>query len=452
MLIRCFSLFFIIFIINYWGEVVLILSLFFILFFFQRFDYREFNILFRINIDSLRIRLILLRIWILVISYIARIKVKNKRNNYNLFNIVIIFILLFLFLSFIFNDFLLFYLRFESCLIPIFLLVLGWGYQVERFQAGVYILLYTLFGSLPLFFIIIEIINERGRLIIRFIDYLLFERFLFYVRLVRAFLIKFPIYGVHLWLPKAHVEAPVAGSIILAGVLLKLGGYGLIRIISILKGSWLFIRGVVVVRLWGAFVIRLNCLRQRDIKSLVAYSSVVHIGGCIIGLFIFLNTGQKGCVYIIIAHGLCSSGLFFIVNRLYERVRRRSLLIRKGLINILPGFRLGWFLLLAANIAAPPTINLIGELDLIISIVGWERGIILILSLLGFFRASYSLYLFSIRQHGVYLFRKRIIFPIKLIEYLNIYLHWVPLNLLILRVFYIYYFKDLKYQKVNNHK
>lgn len=114
----------------------------------------------------------------------------------------------------------------------------------------------------------------------------------------------------------------------------------------------------------------LVCLRQRDIKSLVAYSSVVHIGGCIIGLFICSLSGFKGCVYIMIAHGLCSSGLFFIVNSIYERSLSRSLFISKGLLNILPRFRLGMFLLLRANIAAPPTINLVGELSLIICIVG----------------------------------------------------------------------------------
>lgn len=160
------------------------------------------------------------------------------------------------------------------------------------------------------------------------------------VFLVGAFLVKFPMYGVHLWLLKAHVEAPVAGSIILAGVLLKLGGYGLIRFLVFFDASSLIFEAVVGLRLWGGFMVRLSCLRQTDIKLLVASSSVVHMGSCIGGLFVLREIGHKGCVGLIVAHGLCSSGLFYLVNLVYERRHRRSMLLRKGLLNLIPSISL----------------------------------------------------------------------------------------------------------------
>jgi NADH-ubiquinone oxidoreductase chain 4 len=156
----------------------------------------------------------------------------NLNFGYFLFNIV--FLLFMLLLTFSCINLFLFYVFFERSLIPTLFLILGWGYQPERLQAGLYLLFYTLFASLPLLMGLFYIMNNFYSLNFLFLKEFYINNFLLYLFLVFAFLVKMPIFLVHLWLPKAHVEAPVSGSIILAGVLLKLGGYGLIRVFSII--------------------------------------------------------------------------------------------------------------------------------------------------------------------------------------------------------------------------
>jgi len=187
--------------------------------------------------------------------------------------------------------------------------------------------------------------------------------FLIIIVLVMAFLIKLPLFLIHLWLPKAHVEAPVAGSMILAGVLLKLGGYGLIRVFF--KFSFIFIKiGYIFVglRIIGIIYVGVTCCRLNDLKALVAYSSVAHMGLVICGIFRGVVSGINGGLFIMVSHGISSSGLFCFVNILYERLGRRSIFMRKGIINLIPLFSLILFMLCSSNISAPPSINLLSEI------------------------------------------------------------------------------------------
>lgn len=385
--------------------------------------------------DIISYGLILLRLWICCLILIARESIYRNLNFYSLFLFLILILLIFLFLTFRRLSLFIFYLFFESRLIPTLLLILGWGYQPERLQAGIYLLFYTLLASLPLLVGIFYLINYSFSLRFNLLKDIIIFYDLFYLCIIFAFLVKMPIFLVHLWLPKAHVEAPVAGSIILAGVLLKLGGYGLLRVYSFILLSGIIYNFIwISIRLIGGVLVSLICLRQIDLKSLIAYSSVAHIGIVLAGLITLSIWGISGAYTLIIAHGLCSSGLFCLANISYERIGSRRLLINKGLLNFMPSLRLWWFLLCSSNIAAPPTLNLLGEICLLNRIISWSWVRIIIVSLLSFFSAAYTLYLYAYSQHGKLLLSIYSCSSGVSREYLLLFLHWFPLNLLIIKV------------------
>lgn len=203
----------------------------------------------------------------------------------------------------------------------------------------------------------------------------------------------------HLWLPKAHVEAPVSGSIILAGLLLKIGGFGWFLIMPFIISSPL-IWVLSSFRMLGGVLIRLACLRQVDIKVIIAYSSVAHLG-FVIGAFTSdRSLGFIGGVLIIVTHGLSSPGIFYAANYFYYRSGSRNILLNSGNVQFRPLILTFWFLLCIANMRAPPSRNLIAELFTISSLANNSFCIILQLGLLVILRGAYTLLLYSSSSQG----------------------------------------------------
>nr|ATL76513.1 NADH dehydrogenase subunit 4 [Stylotermes sp. Chi-156] len=384
--------------------------------------------------DLVSYGLVLLSFWLCVLMVLASEGVFRSGYFPGVFLFVIVFLVIMLYCSFSSVDLLSFYFFFEGSLIPTLFLILGWGYQPERVQAGVYLLFYTLLASLPLLVGILYVYYSLGSLCLFLLRDGLLVGGLFYLCMILAFLVSMPMFLVHLWLPSAHVEAPVSGSMILAGVLLKLGGYGLFRVFPILVNFVCYNFIWVILGLVGGLFISFVCLRQTDLSSLIAYSSVAHMGMVIGGIMTYGYWGFCSSYCLMVAHGLCSSGLFCLSNISYERFGSRSLLINSGLMCLMPSMAMWWFLLSACNMAAPPSLNLLGEIGLLSCLVSWSFFLMVILGFLSFFSAVYTLYMYSYSQHGVSYSGVYSCSLGYVREFLLLFLHWLPLNLVILSV------------------
>nr|AOR87145.1 NADH dehydrogenase subunit 4 [Typosyllis sp. patternB] len=355
------------------------------------------------TVDTMSIMLIMLTIWITNLMLLVSSKIKWTKTNPNLFLTSCLTLCLILIMSFSVNSTISFYILFEASLIPTLVIILTWGYQPERLEAGMYLMIYTVTASLPLLTSIMYFNTKFGTSSF-FMPYS-FTPVTPYLSLAltMAFLIKMPMYLTHLWLPKAHVEAPVAGSMILASVLLKLGSYGLLRFMTMFPTQMTFMsKFVIPISLWGAGLTTILCIRQLDLKSMIAYSSVSHMAMVITGIATMNKWGWEGAMTMMIAHGLVSSGLFALANMYYENTFSRNLLINNGMLLLTPTMALCWFMTISANMAAPPFINLLAEVVLITSIISFSTLTMIPIFISLLFTVCYSMILYTSLHHGKY--------------------------------------------------
>nr|UER93856.1 NADH dehydrogenase subunit 4 [Membranacea stenoprocessa] len=362
----------------------------------------------------------------------------NNMKNKDLFllsNLLLCFCLYMIFMS---MNLLIMYIFFEFSLIPLIIMVFGWGYQPERLMSGLYLFFYTLFASLPLLFLMIIIYIKNGNL---FIDNNLFmsNMLIINISMILAFMVKLPMFMLHFWLPSAHVQAPVFGSMILAGLLLKIGGYGITRFMFMMKS--LFFNYTYIwysLSILGSMMVSFICLVQSDVKSMIAYSSVAHMGLCITSSMTMTNWGLFGIYMLMLSHGLCSSAMFCLISISYERYSSRSFFINSGLNNIMPSMSMFWFLLCAFNMSCPPSMNFISEMFIISSMINYWSNSIILFFFISFLSACFSYYIFSFSQHGNfhYLYCTSLGYSR---EYLLLTMHIIPIVTMIMMLNLFFY-------------
>nr|YP_009353565.1 NADH dehydrogenase subunit 4 [Ichthyomyzon gagei]AQX92052.1 NADH dehydrogenase subunit 4 [Ichthyomyzon gagei] len=395
-----------------------------------------------LSIDQFSCPLIMLSCWLLPLTIMAsqmHMKTEPIMRQKTMISLLILLQIL-LCITFGASNLLTFYIAFEATLIPTLLVITRWGNQKERLTAGLYFLFYTLSASLPLLIALIMVQTRCNSLSMHIIPLsnltllsnMSWSETMWWVACFLAFLIKMPLYIFHLWLPKAHVEAPIAGSMILAAILLKLGGYGMIRMSSLFVPLTKdLVIPFIVIAVWGMIVSSSICLRQTDLKSMIAYSSINHMNLVVAGIFSMTPWAWSGALAMMIAHGLVSSGLFCLANITYERTHTRSIFMNRGLKTLFPLMSFWWLMMTFANMALPPFPNFMAEILIITSMFNWSNWTILLLGLSMTLTTLFSLNMLIMTQHE-HPNKHAPINPSTTREHLLMLMHMAPIILLII--------------------
>ena len=352
----------------------------------------------RLGVDGISIFFIILTTFLIPLCILA----SYKSITFAIQEFLVLFILLEILLIFVFTvlDIILFYIFFESVLIPMVLIIGVWGSRERRIRAAYIFFFYTLIGSLVMLSAIIYIYNKTGTsdyLSLLTVKFTHTEEKYLWLAFFIAFATKVPIVPMHIWLPEAHVEAPTTGSVILAGILLKLGTYGCLRFLLPLFpfGSKYFLPLVYVLTLTSILYTSLIAIRQTDLKRIIAYASIAHMNLVILGLFTLTVDGIKGSILQMLSHGLVSSGLFLAVGVIYDRHHTRLIHKYSGLVLSMPLFTLVFFYLTLANIAFPTTSSFVGEILIFIELYNVNSFVTLLATSGVVLGAAYSLWLFN---------------------------------------------------------
>nr|YP_009519721.1 NADH dehydrogenase subunit 4 [Colpocephalum griffoneae]AYC65895.1 NADH dehydrogenase subunit 4 [Colpocephalum griffoneae] len=375
--------------------------------------------------DKMSLYLGMMTLWIssLMMMTLSTYKTKKDKMGSLFLMIILMIVLLLMFFS---SSSISFLVLFELSMIPTMLLIIGWGYQPERLEAFFNFFFFTSIPSLPL--LVYLMMSTNSSVIFSINPEKMTLSFIFFM-VFAAFLVKVPLYFTHFWLPKAHVEAPVAGSMILAGILLKMGGYGMMRFIMYSK---IFLINFLItsVSSLGMVMTCFMCLLSPDLKSIIAYSSVSHMNFMITGIFSEKSMVFFGGLMLMLSHALSSSGLFYMCDVMYKRSSSRSIILNKSVMILSPLISFWWFILCMMNMAFPFTPGNLSEIFIgIILVKSFSFTMYLVMMLYFFFSAFYSVFIFYSVNHGV-ASKENLIWTTNLKENLVLLAHLIPCMLL----------------------
>jgi len=321
-----------------------------------------------------------------------------NNESYKYYSILLLIIELFLLVIFSVLDLFIFYMFFEAILIPMFLIIGVWGSRERKIRAVYLFFFYTLCGSILFLVGIFYIYVYVGTCNLEYLSFIkisLSEQKFLWVAFFLSFASKIPMFPFHIWLPEAHVEAPTVGSVLLAGILLKLGVYGFLRYSLILFpfASLYFSPLIYILSLVGIVFASFCAIRQTDLKRIIAYSSIAHMNLIVLGIFSFNLIGLEGSILQSISHGFVSGGLFFLIGILYDRYHSRFLQYYGGIVHFMPLYSSFFLIFTMANIALPGTSSFMGELMLLLGVFKFNSTASSISCLGVIFCGAYSLWL-----------------------------------------------------------
>ncbi len=353
------------------------------------------GISYHMGVDGISMPFILLSTFLTPLSILASWSIKHRVRDYMIAFLVLETMMIGMFASL---DMLMFYLFFEGVLIPMFLIIGVWG-GPRRVYAAFKFFLYTLAGSVLMLVCMMAMFVQEGTTNIPALHLASFAptlQFWLFLGFFASFAVKVPMWPVHTWLPDAHVEAPTAGSMILAGVLLKKGGYGYIRFSLPMfpEASAFFAPYIFALSVIAVIYTSLVALAQSDMKKLIAYSSVAHMGFVTIGIFSFTEQGLSGAMFQMISHGLVSAALFFCVGVVYDRLHTREIKAYGGVADVMPRYAAWFMLMMLASVGLPGTSGFVGEMLVLVG--AWQAsGLTAVLAATGLvLGAVYMLWLY----------------------------------------------------------
>jgi len=365
--------------------------------FVQKVDWMpQFGISYHMGVDGISLLFVLLTTLLTPLCILASWEsIKNRVKEYMISFLILETFMIGMFCAL---DLMVFYIFFEAVLIPMFLIIGIWG-GPRRVYAAFKLFLYTLLGSVLMLLAMLAMYYDAGTT-----DMVVLMKHSFpvgmqpwlWLAFMASFAVKVPMWPVHTWLPDAHVEAPTAGSVILAGVLLKFGGYGFLRFSLPMfpDASVMFTPLIFTLSIVAVIYTSLVALAQTDMKKLIAYSSIAHMGFVTAGVFTFNVQGIEGAIYQMLSHGVVSAALFLIVGVVYDRIHSREIAVYGGLVHRMPCYSLIFMLFMLASIGLPGTGGFVGEFLVLIGLFqvdAWVAALAATGVILG---AAYMLYLY----------------------------------------------------------